>query len=384
MTAGRNTILALGLMLIALAAGNWALAAPSTGVRLVCEASCGSAVCGGTCNSDRCSGCDAGCNADNDSCRTCFPDDPMFASCRQCFKELCETCQGCTWKADVSALILHRSSPGSQAVLFDPSSGGDLFDATHLKFPYAAGPRVSLIVLDCEGWGVEWNYFGVDGWSATTDIPNASLPSGTANLMVDSVTQLSLTDAHFESIARLYSTESNFRKPLFGNVSFLAGFRWLQLTDQYLAQGTSAITGNLSSETIVTHNHLYGFQVGADGTLFKEAERWRLNGFVKAGIFLNNADQATSLSDPGGLGSLAVNDNHIDEASFFGETGIVGYFQITKHLAASGGYEVMFVNGVAQPVNQLSGTNLANSTATVNVSSGLFYQGATAGLEVTW
>ena len=55
--------------------------------------------------------------------------------------------------------------------------------------------------------------------------------------MVDSVNQVSLTDAHFESIARLYSTEVNFRKPLFGNLSVLAGFRWLEMTDKYLADG---------------------------------------------------------------------------------------------------------------------------------------------------
>ena len=55
-------------------------------------------------------------------------------------------------------------------------------------------------------------------------------------------------------------------------------------------------------------------------------------------------------------------------AAFFGETGIVGYFQITKHLSASGGYQVMFVNSVAQPVNQLADTNLAKSTATVDTT----------------
>ena len=86
---------------------------------------------------------------------------------------------------------------------------------------------------------------------------------------------------------------------------------------------------------------------------------------------------------PADLGSRAVNNNEIG-AAFFGETGVIGYLQITKHLSASGGYQVMFVNGVAQPVNQLSGTNLANSTATVDASSGLFYHGATAGLELTW
>ena len=154
------------------------------------------------------------------------------------FQDLCETCEGCTWKADASVLIIHRSTPGTQTVLLDPTTGADLFDASRLEFPFAAGPRVSLTALDCEGWGFEVNYFGIDGWSATNDIPAASLPSGTANLVVDSVTQVPLTDAHFESIARLYSTEVNFRKPLFGNLSFLAGFRWLEMTDQYLAEGT--------------------------------------------------------------------------------------------------------------------------------------------------
>src|SRR5208337_3658555 len=176
MTASRNTILALGLMLIALAAGTSALAAPATGDGSSCEANCGgSATCAATCNS----GGNAECNSDCAG-TTCPYDDPVFASCRQYFRDLCETCQGCTWKAEVSALILDRATPGTRAVLFDPTSGANLFDAARLEFPYAAGPRVSLTALDCEGWGFELNYFGVDGWSATKDVPNGSLPSGTA------------------------------------------------------------------------------------------------------------------------------------------------------------------------------------------------------------
>jgi len=278
---------------------------------------------------------------------------------------------------------MHRSTPGTRTVLFDPTTGANLFNASRLEFPFAAGPRVALTALDCEGWGFELNYFGIDGWSATNGIPASLLPNG-GNLVVDGVTQVPLTDAHFESIARLYSTEVNFRKPLFGALSVLAGFRWLELNDRYLAEGTSA-TAYAVSETIQTHNNLYGSQVGADGTLFQQADRWRITGFVKGGVFLNSADQATSLSDadPAGPGSHTVKNSN-NGTAFFGETGIVGYVQISKHLSASGGYQVMFVNGVAQPVNQLSDTNLAKSTATVDVSSGLFYHGATAGLEVTW
>ncbi len=239
------------------------------------------------------------------------------------------------------------------------------------------------MALDCEGWGFEFNYFGVDGWSASSDIPARSLPNG-GDLTVDSLTHVTVSDAHFDSIAQLYSGEINFRRPLFGNISVLTGFRWLEMTDKYFAEGNTT-TGYTVSESILTHNHLYGSQIGLDGTLAQQADRWRIRGFVKAGLFLNNADQATSLADadPTGPGSHAVNNNNVG-AAFFGETGLVGYLQITKHLSASGGYEVMFVNNVAQPVNQLAGTNLANSTATVDASSGLFYQGASAGLEWTW
>ena len=263
-------------------------------------------------------------------------------------------------------------------------TGASLFDASRLHFRFASGPRVSVTALDCEGWGLEVNYFGIDGWSATHSIPAASLPGGgPANILVDSVTQLSLNDAQFQALSRLYSIEVNFRKPLCGNLSFLAGFRWLEMTDQYDVDGTSATTANIMSESVLTHNHMYGFQVGADGTMAREEGRWRIGGFIKGGIFLDSADQATSLNDPGGLGAFAVNNNHLG-AAFFGETGVLGYFEITKHIAASGGYQVMFLDSVAQPANQLTQTNLAKATANVDMTSGLFYHGATMGLEVTW
>ena len=391
MTATRNTILAFGLMLLALAAGKSALGAssPSDG--------CGTCSCDATCGTGSNPTCEAGYEAAgttgnfagcpgpaaNSTKKWSMDDEPWFKAGAGCFQDLREICEGCTWKADASVLYLHRSTPGSRTLLTDPSGAG-LFDATQLEFPYEAGPRISLTALDCEGWGFEANYFGIDGWSTTTDIPHGSLPSGRAFLVIDSVNKIPLSDAHFESIARLYSTELNFRRPLSENFSVLAGFRWLEMTDNYLAEGHSFATTHSVTETILTHNNLYGFQIGADGTLAQQPDRWRITGFVKAGIFLNDADQATSLSDPADGVSFAVNSSNQTCAAFFGETGIVGYFQITKHLSASGGYQIMFANNVAQPVNQLAGTNLVNGTATVDVSSGLFYQGATAGLEVTW
>ncbi len=384
MTANRNTIWALGLMLCAWAAGKSTLEASSidsnnsiSNAGFGASGKTGSDTLG---NSTSTSGCNAGCDA---SCATNgtnsgrLGDEPMLKDCLPSFQELCEIGAGCSVKAEASALYMHRSAPGSREVLLN-AAGGDAFDATYLQFPFEVGPRVSLTVLDCEGWGCELNYFGIDGWSASGDVPTGG------TLIVDNVTanQVSLTDAHFDSIARFYSSEFNFRRPLFGDLSLLAGFRWLDMTDQYMATGTDT-SANTVSETIVTHNHMFGSQIGVDGTLPQIADCWRIRGFVKVGTLLNFARQTTALSDPDPPGSNIASGTNT-RAAYFGEAGLVAYYQITKHLSASGGYQVMFVGNVAQPVNQLAVTNLTTSSASVDTSSGLFYHGATAGLELTW
>jgi hypothetical protein len=378
MTSCRNTLLVLGTLILALAGGP-ALGATTNDCGPGCEATCdtnGCATCG---NPDAACTQDGGC----DGCRRWWRDEPFFQECRGYCNDFCDICRGCTFKADADVLIMQRSTPGSRTVLTDATTNADLFGGSNLFFPVAAGPRVSLMALDCEGWGFEVNYFGIDGWSAVNDVSATALPNG-GNLAVDSAEQVFLTTAHFESTARLYSTELNFRKPLICDISLLAGFRWADLTDRYFASGINQ--DNLtSSETITTRNHMFGFQMGADGILWKQADCWKITGFVKGGIFCNNAHQGTTLSDPGpnGLGDQAAsNSNNV--AAFFGEAGIKGYIQFTKHLSASGGYQVIFINNVAQPINQLGGTDLANSAGVVDTSAGLFYHGATVGLEVTW
>ena len=387
MTASRNTILAIGLTLVALAAGRSAL-----GASFIAFDNSASDAGGYTAGSDA-AGASGGigrpegfCQPDHYGAKTGDAEDnSLFGACTQYFNDCSDICAGCTWKAEASVLVMHRATPGTKTVLTD-ATGADLFDASRLEFPFAAGPRISLTGLDCEGWGFELNCFGIDGWSASGNVSTASLPGAEAFLTIDNSINgknVPVTDPRFESIARLYSTEVNFRRPLFGNLAFLAGFRWLDMMDQYSTEATSAVTGNPFSETIRTHNHLFGLQIGADGTLLQQSDRWRLAAFVKGGVFLNNANQTTSFSDPADSLSYTASGSRVGGA-FFGETGVVGYLQITKHLAASGGYQVMFVNGVAQPVNQLAGTDLENHAAKVDASSGLFYHGATAGLELTW
>ncbi len=150
-----------------------------------------------------------------------------------------------------------------------------------------------------------------------------------------------------------------------------------------MAQGTEAISATQFTHTINTHNHMYGFQVGADALVLGRSSRFRIDGFAKTGIFYDAASQNSEFSDPNGLGdfSAAANGSH---TSFLGELGLVASYQITKHAALRGGYQVMWIEGVALAPRQIPSTGLAASTAEVETSGGLFYHGANAGLEVTW
>jgi hypothetical protein len=380
MTGSRKTILALALLWPAIAAGQSTVSAPvPLGGQPAADAA-GFAACDGGCAScDSCQG---------DGCGDCrilrgLCDDPLIRGCVDCIKDYCDTCREATWRVDPDVLILHRSTPGTRTVFTDPASGADLFDASALKFGFVAGPQLSISILDCDGWGFESKSFFISDWSVTKDVPNSALPLGAANLAVDEYENLALANGHFEALARLYSGEWNFRMPMFGNFSFLAGLRYISMTDRYQGSGTNVTTLNTAAETITTHNHLYGFQLGADGIICQHPDRWKIMGFVKGGIYANDADQGTVVYDPGGLGAQAVSNN-IDVATFVGEAGLTGYVQINKHLSATAGYQVMFISSVAQPVNQISGMNLSIPSSAVDTSAGLLYHGATAGFEVTW
>ena len=174
-----------------------------------------------------------------------------------------------------------------------------------MKSAFAGGPRVSLTALDCEGWGFEVNFFEIDGWSSTTDLTTAMLPNG-ANLIVDSVKQIPLNNANpvaFDSTSHLYSTELNFRRPLFGGFSFLAGVRWVDLTDTYLASGRLP-SRNMVSHSILTHNHLCGFQIDRRDDLRTKRQALAAHGLRQGRHLSDLRDETTYLSDAG-AGGLA-------------------------------------------------------------------------------
>ena len=70
--------------------------------------------------------------------------------------------------------------------------------------------------------------------------------------------------------------------------------------------------------------------------------------------------------------------------AFIGEAGLNGYVQIDKHVSCSFGYQVMYLNNVAQPVNQIAQSDLIAAEHKSMSSSGVFYHGGNLGIELSW
>ena len=75
-----------------------------------------------------------------------------------------------------------------------------------------------------------------------------------------------------------------------------------------------------------------------------------------------------------------------DYTSFVAEFGVYGTYDITCNLSVRGGYQLMYLDGVALAADQVPNTgdlDAAPGTVAVNAHGGnsLFYHGLNAGLE---
>ena len=190
---------------------------------------------------------------------------------------------------------------------------------------------------------------------------------------------LQLTDSPQQSMAwtyatRLYNAELNARWNPRCNLTMLAGFRWVNLSESLVGTLTP-----LSFPTeppfwnTMTTNNLYGFQIGTDGKIF-ERGRFSIGGLAKAGIFDNNADESTGVSTEKQVRPSSASTNH---AAFVGETGLQCRYQVTERLTLKAGYQAIWLEGVALAPGQIQETYLTSPTTVqavgVNCNGGVFY-----------
>ncbi len=324
-------------------------------------------------------------------------DQSQAAGC--CDAGFAQSCCCPRWTASADCIILDRIGSVNQTLVETvPHSvpsyllpfvrGTEVFNANDFQQGFSAGPSVSLIRHGDDGYDLVLSYFQIDGWNDYRSIgptPEYWLimraPGGFLQTQDHKYTQMMAWDY----ASRLYNAELNVRWNPCDRITMLAGFRWLDLWEN--------LQGTLPPQRVppfeppfwdtTTRNNLYGFQIGADGKLF-ERGRFSIDGLVKAGIFDNHADESTEVS----IYRIPHDESaSTDHAAFLGEIDLQCKYQVTERLSLKLAYEVMWLQGVALAPGQIVETEshiippVGVRALGVNCNSGVFYHGATAGLE---
>jgi hypothetical protein len=304
--------------------------------------------------------------------------------------------QGICWVGRADALILWRSAPPDRPLVETGLGGVPVLNADGMDSPAAGGPRFSLFRFNrCNGTGIEATYLQAANWRSERPLSAQSQLYALAPPGIYGNGNTYNFDTGYANLgASVRSFELNRHWCKGEHLRFLAGFRWVEwqenfsLSDEFDA--TPVISDYYETDCI---NDLYGGQIGLDMWLLSLP--WmRIDSVVKAGAYYNNAVQ-TSVYRSNVLGTTESQKVRAGESplncAFVGELGFTGVVPLCSWLDFRFGYFGLWLSGIAQPTQQLSGqvlTQPAGGTAptvgSINADGGVLVQGASLGLEARW
>ena len=291
-----------------------------------------------------------------------------------CRSYLGTCCGDALWEVNAGGVALTRTRPQSSQIIRQATTpNATLLDASDINFDWAIGPDISIVrrLCDCRAFqAVDFRYFGVWNVQGNRDT-NPDTAWQFPNTTVFGATSVSTS---YET--QLHSVELNvLRDSPLCRLTWLAGFRWVQLKDD-LDNGVLIETTARNRYDYRTENNLYGGQVGAMIRLLDTCGPLQITLVPKAGIY------ATTVRNEYTAPAIAAS-NRDDRASFVGDVGVLATYCVTEHLSVQGGYQLLWVDGVAVGGSQPAALN-PNTQEGINSSGSAFYHGATAGVTFCW
>ena len=285
------------------------------------------------------------------------------------------------WYFTAGALVLTRDNEArNQTVVENTTTSTTALGTGDFDFAWITGPSFVLGYRPTKMDAWELSYFGLYDWNSAqtaTGAANLSLPGdlGTTGFFNGA----SLVHVNYNS--QVDDAELNyFWHHGCPDFMWMVGFRYFHLDEKF--DITSTVTGSGSSAyDISTDNDLAGGQIGA---------RWRhcCNWFewdvtAKAGAFGNSVGQEQVVTD-----ATVIRDtdtgHHTGVWAFVGDLGSNVGIRLCPNWTLMGGYNVMWVDGVALAPDQLDFTDTTSSGTGLDKGGHVFYQGAHVGLGCRW
>jgi hypothetical protein len=273
-------------------------------------------------------------------------------------------------------VFLQRSRPSDTLLLYNVNSGEPVISPADFSFGFAAAPDVGVTYLG--DWAdIEFRYFGVV--NAGSSQGPVLAPPGTAVALPNPDPSPGSFDVSGHYGTSLLSSELNLRRQVTSNISLLAGLRYLRVADQIDLAATGTPDGDVGIG-FGTRNNLFGLQIGAAAVLWQPVERFRFEGALKTGVYADGATFTVSFHDDNEDDQFSVGSTH---TAFVGDLNFLGRYQLTEHWAVRGGYQLLWVAGIAVANEQLPSI-VPDEPFGPDTSHSVFYHGALVGLEATW
>jgi hypothetical protein len=309
----------------------------------------------------------------------------------QCCAACCQRCPRTYVQAE--AIFLGRNNrSGNQALVFDMNQprGSDVLVGTcDLDFDFEPGVRALLrhYLDDC--CAVEASYFGIFDWAATEKAcgRNSLAIPGDLGLASNDFFEADIMRVDYS--ADLHNVEVNFVKSCGScccdggrRLSCFVGPRYLGLEEELNIRSTDFDEGT-SDYNVRADNDLYGVQIGGRVERWTNRFGWEVTG--RAGIFGNDVRQSQFVTDfppPFELRPRTGADG--GRVAFVGDLSLSLTYRLTSRCSLRGGYNVMWVEGVALAPDQLDFTLTPTSGSGLNDNGGVFLHGAHVGVEARW
>jgi hypothetical protein len=302
--------------------------------------------------------------------------------------DCCEWCQNrCRplWTVNAGTVILHRDTPRPSPIILRVPAGATLLDASDFSFNWAAGADIEVVrrVDNYEAIdAIDFRYFGVQSLEADSSIDTGTFwRQAYAHQGAFLRSQINTVYS-----SQFHSAELNvFRDSAYSRLTWLAGFRWIGMDEQMdltCRTGSPGNYGNPFSYNYGTRNNLYGGQIGTALKLWDHGGPFRINCLTKAGLYGNSATNQYDGVDSLGRYVLFTTDRS-SPLAFAGDINLTAAYQLSKHIALQGGYQLLWVQGVAVAGDQTAAINIANHNGIAD-NGGVFYHGAMASVNFTW
>ncbi len=274
-------------------------------------------------------------------------------------------------------IVLKRDNEQQQNILFNDVTGEALFSMSDFNFNWQPSYRNSARYNITPRAGIEATYLRVHNDWVERRIVDAAVPIRVQMFGVSVVSPFDPFQLTYRT--KMQTGELNFRRSSEnGEITFITGFRWAQIDELF----STAVPSIATDLRVSTQNKLYGWQVGYEGSSWVSYGILRVDSSVKAGVYQNTARNNARLQTLGiGLVNVGTND---EVPAFLGESRITLAAPLTKHCFLRGGYQLMYLSGLAIAADQINSIKVVPPQVDLESDGQAIYHGWFLGLEAWW